>query len=60
MQISRIKTGTEHKSVLSLSFCGVNYVFFKKNLMVYSEIFHNDDTFHAYNETIVNIIITSV
>ena len=38
----------------------MNYVFFKKNLMVYSEIFHNDDTFHAYNETIVNIIITSV
>ena len=21
--------------------------------MVYSEIFHNDDTFHAYNEAIV-------
>ena len=35
-------------------------VFLCKNLMFYSDFFHNVDTFHAYNETIVNIIITSV
>ena len=36
------------------------YVFLKKFLMLYSDFFHNVDTFYAYNETIVNIIITSV
>ena len=35
-------------------------VFLKKFLMLYSDFFHNVDTFYAYNETIVNIIITSV
>lgn len=34
--------------------------FLKKFLMLYSDFFHNVDTFYAYNETIVNIIITSV
>ena len=36
------------------------YVFLKKFLMLYSDFFHNVDIFYAYNETIVNIIITSV
>ena len=36
------------------------YVFLKKFLMLYSDFFHNVDTFYAYNETIVNIIITLV
>ena len=36
------------------------YVFLKKFLMLCSDFFHNVDTFYAYNETIVNIIITSV
>ena len=35
-------------------------VLLKKFLMVYSDFFNNVDTFYAYNETIVNIIITSV
>ena len=34
--------------------------FFKKFLMLYSVNSHNVDTKYAYNETIVNIIITSV
>ena len=37
-----------------------SYVFLKEFLMLYSDFFHNVDTFYAYNETIVNIIITSV
>lgn len=36
------------------------YVLLKKFLMLYSDFFHNVDTFYAYNETIVNIIITLV
>ena len=35
-------------------------LFLKKFLMLYSDFFHNVDTFYAYNETIVNIIITLV
>ena len=50
----------EYKEKLPVASSVDCYVFLKKFLMLYSDFFHNVDTFYAYNETIVNIIITSV